>query len=139
MTCNHCGVEWATVPADWSGNLGDSIRIVCNTSSRYCSIAAYRPSYQPSSYQSTMNTRMLLSLGLLVAIGVETEARSPFGRMRSSRAPAPPQTRIPSAAPQLSPALLNNAAEMTKRFGPSILIRDQSAEASTGAFAQQPH
>jgi len=84
-----------------------------------------------------MKFRILITIVIVVAAGADVAARSPFGRFRTGRKSISRHTRSHPTA-QLPPHVLNDPTEMTKRFGKSILIRNESAGPDDRKFANQP-
>ena len=88
-----------------------------------------------------MKIRVLASMAVVTMFVADAQARSPFGRSWNARRnvtrQAKPQQR-PTAKQLAIRQILQNPEEMTKRFGPSILIREESIKVENERFVTQP-
>lgn len=86
-----------------------------------------------------MEIRVLFAIAVVSMFAAEIQALSPFDRARdvgryvqravlTNRASQRPATK----------GISRNPAEMTSRFGPSILIREELADTATSKFVTQP-
>lgn len=82
-----------------------------------------------------MNIRVLIAIIVVAFVAVEIQARGPFGRSRNMRQSIPRQTQPSQPTTQ---NFSRNPEEMTKRFGPSILIRKESVATDSPKFVNQP-
>lgn len=85
-----------------------------------------------------MNVRVLFAVMIFTMIAVEIDAKSPFGRnlFRGIQRSAQARALAKQAAAK---RLLKNPVEMTKRFGPSILVGNEFAATERSRFATQPN
>jgi hypothetical protein len=86
-----------------------------------------------------MNIRVLFAIAVVSMFAAEVQARSPFGRARDvgryvQRAVLPNRASQRPATKRIS----RNPVEMTRRFGPSILIREELADSAASKFVTQP-
>lgn len=89
-------------------------------------------------FKKDMSRRMLFLVAASVTLVPSlASARKPFFR-RSATKPAASQraTALPSRARSLAASILQDDAEMTRRFGPSILVSD--APSSNDNVVRQP-
>jgi len=87
-----------------------------------------------------MNIRVLSAIVLVSMLAAEIQARSPFGRVRKARRTVQRNVQArPSAPRPMEPGLLQNSKEMTRRYGPSILMRQESADMDASKFVNQPN
>lgn len=85
-----------------------------------------------------MNIRVLSVIVFVSMFAAEIQARNPFGRTRNARRAV--QHNVParrSTPTPTSPGLLQNMEEMTRRYGPSILIRQKSADTDVPKLVNQ--
>ncbi len=86
-----------------------------------------------------MKIRVLLALAVM-SIATVADARSPFGRSSVMRSQARPTAQSwPTGQPVSVGVPLENAEEMTKRYGPSILVRDESLRTDASTPVTQPN
>lgn len=86
-----------------------------------------------------MSKRFLVTFALAAFVSTVAEARNGFGRSRRSSRPATPTQRYTQPRAQVPAAVLNDPEQMTKKYGPSILIREPATAVIDDAkFVGQP-
>jgi hypothetical protein len=85
-----------------------------------------------------MNVRVLFAIIVFAVIAVEIDAKGPFGRnpFRGLQRSAQARALATQAAAK---RLLKNPKQMTKRFGPSILVRKEFTDTERSRFVTQPN
>ena len=86
-----------------------------------------------------MKIRVLLVITVM-SIATVADARSPFGRSSVMRSQARPTAQPrPTGHPVSAGVPLENSEEMTKRYGPSILVRNESIRPDAPHTVTQPN
>lgn len=85
-----------------------------------------------------MKIRVLFAVAVVALWAAEMDAKGPFSRkgFRGFQRTAKTQKSNPRAAVK---RLLKDPQEMTKRFGPSIVIRHELADLDRSKFVRQPN
>ena len=87
-----------------------------------------------------MNIRVLSAIILVSMLAAEIQARSPFGLSRNVRRTMQRNVQArPSVSRPMARGLLQNSEEMMRRYGPSILLRQESADTDASKFVTQPN
>ncbi|MFK8114331.1 MAG: hypothetical protein AB8B91_19170 [Rubripirellula sp.] len=85
-----------------------------------------------------MSIRLFVVVAVAALLTSEADARNGFGSRRFRSTTPRSRPAAPQAIPRVSPDILSDPVKMTKKYGPSILIRSEAKQDDNTTIVKQP-